>query len=126
VEKLALLILILGIVGVWRWHSSANRRAYGVKMAKIQDKSKSYHCVSIRPGRDACGAAKQVIGKRFLSREAPLLPLPNCTAMPCRCHYVHHEDRREGSGDQRAPFKSRYANGSERRSGTDRRFYSRV
>ncbi len=125
-EKLALFILMLGIIGVvaWRLRSSPKQRAYGPKMAKIQDRSNSYHCVSIRSRKDACGAAKQVIGKRFLAREAPAVPLADCTAKQCRCHYAHHEDRRVGGGDQRAPFKGQHGNGPERRSGSDRRWYS--
>lgn len=62
--------------------------------------------------------------KRFLSGEAPPLPLPNCTAPRCRCCYVHYEDRRER--DRRIPlspdfFHSSFFVGLERRTGTIRR-----
>jgi hypothetical protein len=125
VENLALFILMLAIIGVvvWRLHSSPRQRAYGLKTAG-QDKPNPYHCVSVWSPKDACKPAKQLGDKRFLSKEAPLLPLANCTAMSCRCAYVHHEDRRMDGEDQRAPLKGRRGEGAERRSGRDRRSYS--
>ena len=122
-EKL-LLILMLAIIGivVWRLRSSPRQRAYGPKMA-LQDQLHPYHCVSIHSPKDACEPAKQLIGKRFLSREAPPLPLANCAATSCPCRYVHHEDRRMGEEDQRAPFKGEHGKGPERRSGRERRSY---
>ena len=71
---------------------------------------KPYHSVAIRyREREACSAVKQFPTKlflsakaspfgetqRFLSREAPLLPLAECTVARCQCHYVHYADRRE-------------------------------
>jgi hypothetical protein len=35
------------------------------------------------------------LGTRFLSIEAPLLPLAGCSmSAKCRCSYQHHDDRR--------------------------------
>lgn len=56
-----------------------------------------YHAVSIVPGEHACPAAKDLSGKRFLSREAPILPLSSCTSAECNCTYAHYADRRKGS-----------------------------
>lgn len=53
-----------------------------------------FHAVSISPGDDRCQAAEQMVGMRFLSTEAPQVPLYGCTAESCTCRYVHHEDRR--------------------------------
>lgn len=53
-----------------------------------------YHAVSVRPGRYPCGAAIQLEGVRFLSADAPRLPLDQCNAGQCTCRYVHHDDRR--------------------------------
>ena len=61
-----------------------------------------YHAVSIHPGTSVCQPAKELLHKRFLSGEAPLLPLAGCTAQRCRCVYQHHSDRRTGDGDRRA------------------------
>jgi len=53
-----------------------------------------FHAVSIAPGPEACEAAQVRAGKRFLSREAPRLPLPECGNPECRCRYQHYDDRR--------------------------------
>jgi hypothetical protein len=55
-----------------------------------------YHAVEVVPGRDACPEAQALQGQRFLSREAPSLPLAGCGSLQCTCRYEHHEDRRKG------------------------------
>ncbi len=56
-----------------------------------------WHAVSVKPGSRACNAAMSGKERRWLSREAPMLPLPGCTqAARCHCTYQHHDDRREG------------------------------
>lgn len=79
-----------------------------------------YHCVSIRYRENACQAAKKLTGKRFLSKDAPALPLFGCDAATCFCRYAHYSDRRTGE-DRRAPLKGEHNTGSERRAGRDRR-----
>lgn len=59
-----------------------------------------YHAVSIDAGASCRQTAKLYGGRRYLSPEAPAIPLPTCDTSNCRCRYVHHEDRRE-SGDRR-------------------------
>ncbi len=54
-----------------------------------------YHAVSIRPGRYPCGTVLQLQDVRFLSADAPRLPLEGCSAATCSCRYQHHDDRRE-------------------------------
>lgn len=66
-----------------------------------------YHSVAIRYGRPSCPQVRQLSGVRYLSREAPRLPLVRCTVQPCRCHYAHFDDRRVE--DRRNPFGSRSA-----------------
>src|ERR1700692_1077891 len=53
-----------------------------------------YHAVAIVPGASCCAAARDLRTRRFLSREAPPLPLAACTVSPCRCSYKHYDDRR--------------------------------
>jgi hypothetical protein len=55
-----------------------------------------FHAVTIAPGVRACTEARALQGKRFLSREAPLLPLRNCGSSRCECRYEHYDDRRKG------------------------------
>ena len=59
----------------------------------------SWKAVAIVAGDSACTAATQLRGKRFLSRNAPRLPLPECSKQDqCQCKYRHLADRR---GSQR-------------------------
>lgn len=58
---------------------------------------KEFHAVSIKPGPDACDAVNAIQGTRFLSKEAPQLPLPECMSGDCRCTYEHFDDRRDGA-----------------------------
>ena len=98
-----------------------------------------YHCVAIRyDSNQACALVQQFAIKatlstqappfletqRFLSSEAPLLPLAGCTEKACQCRYVHYADRRER--DRRHAHGQFMASapasvGRERRSGTQRR-----
>jgi hypothetical protein len=56
-----------------------------------------WHAVSVKPMPGACDAATAGKTSRWLSREAPMLPLPGCTRPDrCRCTYQHHDDRRIG------------------------------
>ena len=62
----------------------------------------SYRAVEIRCPEDACEAAKAERGKRYLSSDAPTLPLSACDkGHRCACRYRHHEDRR-GKEDRRS------------------------
>jgi len=82
-----------------------------------------YRAVSIASGSDCHAAVKDGAAKRYLLREAPRLPLANCT-MPatCRCGFRKHADRRDG--DRRllgATETIRWFAGSERRKHAGRR-----
>jgi len=56
--------------------------------------SNPWHSVSITPGPRRCEAVDKLLGERFLSTKAPLLPLKDCTEPDCSCRYKHHDDRR--------------------------------
>lgn len=86
--------------------------------------SKRWHAISVKSSSGACAAATAAKDQRWLSREAPQLPLPGCTRPDtCRCTYQHHEDRRgegrraEDMGAFRPPVQPK----TERRSRQDRR-----
>ena len=58
-----------------------------------------FHGVSVKshPGRP-CASVQRIEGLRFLSDDAPTLPLDACShPQLCRCVYVHFQDRRTGS-----------------------------
>lgn len=76
---------------------SAPKDAAPAKAGKPGMKAEpKFHAVSVEPGRNSCHSARALKGQRFLSREAPPLPLKNCMNDQCTCSYVHHEDRRAG------------------------------
>jgi len=83
-----------------------------------------YHAVSIDAGAGCLQTAKMYGGRRYLSHEAPAIPLPTCDSMNCRCRYVHHQDRRE-LNDRRHrdlwDLNSRVAKGADRRVSHGRR-----
>ena len=54
----------------------------------------TYHAVTIALGPRACAAACALEDRRFLSKEAPVLPLKNCDRAECQCRYEHYDDRR--------------------------------
>lgn len=54
-----------------------------------------FHAVTIAPGLRPCPEARALQGQRFLSRDAPQLPLKNCGSPQCECRYEHYDDRRK-------------------------------
>ena len=53
-----------------------------------------WHAVTIAAAPSACAAALACKGKRFLSKDAPWLPLAECDSAKCKCTYRHFADRR--------------------------------
>ena len=119
--KLVTFVGMVAIVVIVSRLLSARKEISYKERARENNAPHPYHAVSIHYRMNACEAAKQLTDKRFLSNEAPKLPLPECTASTCQCRYGHHEDRRDGE-ERRVPFKGEHSTGSERRSATgDRR-----
>ncbi len=64
---------------------------------KPKSGDRRWHAVSVKPSARACNAAVSGKNRRWLSKEAPMLPLPGCTQPDrCTCTYQHHDDRRTG------------------------------
>lgn len=62
---------------------------------KVSSLSHLFHGIAVNPGPCACEAVAALGGQRFLSDEAPRLPLPGCSRPEdCRCVYRHFTDRR--------------------------------
>ena len=61
-----------------------------------------FRAVSINPSMGSCLAAQAIRGERFLSAEAPVLPLKDCDVKFCKCRYAHYPDRRRDGRDRRA------------------------
>lgn len=87
---------------------------------------KAFHGVCLKPGLDACDAVLSAINQRYLSSEAPALPLSNCDRPRCTCTYGHHADRRDNE-DRRSGwgsfggFAAPVAGGNRRNQQPDRR-----
>lgn len=88
--------------------------------------ARKFHGVSVKPGRQACKAAQDLVGQRFLPDEAPAMPLPGCDQAKCHCGYGHHGDRRDKE-DRRSGwgtfggFTPSVPGGNRRGKGRDRR-----
>lgn len=92
------------------------------QLVRSHNISNPYHAVSIACGTSACNEARQVQGVRFLSAEAPRLPLRGCDAARCACRYQHHADRREADRRNDDPWVTKQIwNGAERRKTAGRR-----
>jgi hypothetical protein len=80
-----------------------------------------WHAVSIVPGKPVCHKARALLGVRFLSPQAPSLPLQGCE-MSCSCRYRHHQDRRrEARRAADLAASGAYWRGAERRRSSGRR-----
>jgi len=54
--------------------------------------------VSIAHDFDSCETVQGYSNIRFLTKDAPLVPLKNCAKKHiCNCKYIHHKDRRSAS-----------------------------
>ena len=118
--------------GVARLGQLKNRQAARRRSAPAKVPVNPYAGVMIRPCLEACAVATQQRGTRYLSTEAPTLPLPGCDTDECRCRYSYQDDRREHE-DRRFSLKVTETFGmkrtvAERRSATraDRRASART
>lgn len=121
---IVLLLLVLWLL-VRRRNATMTSKAEPAA-PRVTQKSTEFHAVSIRFESNACKAAREMEGRRFLSTAAPRLPLPECDVLECNCRFIHHKDRRSGR-DRRSPFGPGGIGGGtgkfeqEQREGRDRR-----
>jgi len=85
-----------------------------------------FQSVSIMTAKICCDGATNLSGQKFLIKQAPKLPLSQCTSCACKCGYIRHTDRRDDDGDRRALYGLRaelhaLQNDHERRTRTGRR-----
>ncbi|MFQ5756979.1 MAG: hypothetical protein ACE5H7_12950 [Acidiferrobacterales bacterium] len=119
----ALIIVIAGIGLIAARLRPQRRESTDEPVATNVYVSTPHRAVSVRYGRDACEAVRQLAEKRLLSKEAPPLPLRECTAEHCGCRYVPHPDRRSGGEERRSGLRSPFAMpGWDRRLGRGRRW----
>lgn len=75
-------------------HKTDRRRSHTHKKRAQNKQHSQFHCVETHPHGKCCNAVKSLHGTRFLSAEAPNLPVTGCDQAHCHCDYIHHDDRR--------------------------------
>lgn len=79
-------------------------------------RARYYHAVAIVPKPSSCEEARAIGGIRYLSREAPPLPLPNCPwPERCRCRFEKFDDRRQDEDRRDIASSGRWYAGEEKR-----------
>jgi len=112
-----LTVLLLGVVAVAlfglfklntghkrhrHYAKAVNQHADGTKPHASQ--AHHFHSVSIVNDGSCCKQVETFSGKRFLSKDAPEIPMEECTMTHCQCRYQHHEDRRQIGNDRRVEY----------------------
>ena len=99
---LIVLAVIIGFGFYVFTRGAKSKKAVPKKSESPPEKTWPYASVSIMTPRVCCEAANELIGKKFLLREAPKIPLARCTSATCKCGYIKHIDRRDEEEDRRA------------------------
>lgn len=99
------LLLLFAVLAVGVWLLRRRRRTLpATPPAQMVRPTSKYHCVAIKYRDGACQSVKKLESTRFFPKEAPQFPLPDCGARPCRCSYVHFDDRR--ASERLTPYRS--------------------
>jgi hypothetical protein len=97
-----LILIIVVVIWLVLKRLKANSSSTHKSASTTSKRKKEFGAVSIKIGPQACSAAKYLRGKRFLSHQAPTLPLSKCDINNCRCKYDYYKDRRS-EDDRRFP-----------------------
>ncbi|TAA47240.1 hypothetical protein [Corallincola spongiicola] len=114
-----LLLVLAGIAYLlWRYRQGQSSNGQVI--------DQRYHAVSIEQGLICCRHVEKLQHQRYLSHEAPHIPLPGCDQPTCQCRYKHHSDRRNRHNDRRDIYGVKQAlfdvlTTGERRKTRDRR-----
>jgi hypothetical protein len=113
-ELLVLLIVAMAAIAAFLWY-----RKKSSAPTEATSPSNRFHAVTIHMPADACPAVRMFESNKFLAKEAPRLPLENCTAPRCQCRYEHYDDRR--TDERRESSEAKKFEGAQRREVKDRR-----
>ena len=109
-------------MAIWSSRAKKNNSSKHSNNKTVSKSSVSpYHCVEVKMSYSACDEVLQLHGKRYLSAEAPVLPVAGCDKN-CTCKFKHYEDRRQD--DRRDAFSAsgiHFSGEKNRRMGGDRR-----
>lgn len=111
---LLLFFVIIAAIAAYLWY-----RQKMAAPAEAPPPSNRFLSVTIHSRANACEAVRALASTRFLAKEAPRLPLEDCTVSNCQCRYEHYDDRRD-EDRREAPDKTSYK-GEQRRARKERR-----
>lgn len=123
-----ILVFFLGSVGLFFSNQtgvgkllarSKKVKKSGVRSVKLEVKKS--RLVKIDPGLTSCVGARKMTNKIYLNREAPVLPLGQCSEEKCLCKYTFLDDRRS---EEHRRATHEYLGGFLQNHGADRRQYS--
>lgn len=97
-----LILIVVAVVWLLLKWSKASSSSVHKSASATGKREKEFGAVSIKIGPQACTAAQYLRGKRFLSHQAPALPLSKCDISDCQCNYGYYKDRR-AEDDRRFP-----------------------
>ena len=103
VASIIAIALLIGLLVFVRRRTARENVRPDIQQNPMAAQSTKFHAVSIKYSPNACQAARDMEGRRFLSSAAPRLPLAECDSLECSCKFVHHKDRRTGK-DRRNPW----------------------
>ena len=89
----ALAGVLIGAAAAAYWYLAGRGAARASRVRQIMPRTQ-FSSAEIRLHRDACEPARALRGRRFLAKESPALPLPDCSAPRCSCSFVKLPDRR--------------------------------
>ena len=114
-NPVTMILIVVLLAAVWWMIRKRRESVDAVPAPQLRQKPKTteFHAVSITYSGQACKAASELSGRRFLATAAPRLPLPECDVLECKCRFAHHDDRRSNK-DRRSPFGPRGAAGTTR------------
>ncbi|MDH3514788.1 MAG: hypothetical protein OEM83_07970 [Gammaproteobacteria bacterium] len=110
------ILVIVAAVAAFLWYRQRSAAPTGAPPAP----SNRFHAVTIHIRADACPAVRVFASTKFLAKEAPRLPLENCTAPVCKCRYEHYDDRRTEEDRRESADAAKYE-GEQKRTRKDRR-----
>jgi len=113
---LVFLLVIAAAVAAYFWY-----RKKPAAVAQPPPVSNRFHAVTIKFHTGACPAVQALANTKYLAKEAPRLPLDECTVAACQCEYKHYDDRRDDEDRREEPVGARYEGEQRRRTRKDRR-----
>ena len=97
---IVIVLALIAVVAYRSYQANPGVQRFGRFIREEKDEAEAadtrWRSVRIRPGLICCEQATELTEEIFLAKEAPHLPLPECTEPDCRCHYLFLDDRRSG------------------------------